>query len=413
MQVQQAIDEIRNFVATGQSVASESLRTYAETYGTACREANDRLRRCDDALRRGLRGEAIRLADTEPNLLDLVASLDFPELPLWRRVCIDNGLPDAPGLLIEQAAALNEAYATEQPLASLMAHHRLMALARAPMGDRLRVLRRIAELDPAMPFWEDDVRAMERARVETMREELRTAVKTSDLTTVGRVLHEATASGWRTNVPADLVRTAKDTTDRFTAAKAIVDLKALLPKVSEAHGAMSHGECKSLLDQWQSIAAAARLSVPAELQEEIDPVFEWVRQTDERYAKQNAFEASCVTLQQAIDTDQPTPALDRAYRATLPFEMELSDDLETQYRQRLATRSAASRQKRRLIYSGIAALFVIVAGSLIYIGYRASVSREVAEVQQSLATALTEVQGGDLEQGVAFTESSCQISTAA
>ena len=166
---QETVDEIRGLVAAGDHLPIQELTTRAAEYVQACRDANDRLRKCIDSLRRNLRGDAIQLAEAEPNLLDLVALLDFPELPHWKVICTTHDLGAPPELLIELATALNEAYAAEEPMENLMAHHRLMALARAPLRERLMVMRRIAELDQSSIFWEEDIQKFELARLDEIR----------------------------------------------------------------------------------------------------------------------------------------------------------------------------------------------------------------------------------------------------
>jgi ABC-type transporter Mla subunit MlaD len=76
---QRIVDDIRTFVHASDQTCNDSLRALAAAYAAACKEANDRLRRCDEFLRQGLRSEAIRFAEAEPNLLDqLVASFTSP-----------------------------------------------------------------------------------------------------------------------------------------------------------------------------------------------------------------------------------------------------------------------------------------------------------------------------------------------
>ena len=151
------IDNIVAFVSSSQIVEAKGVPEWAEAYTELCHQTNERLRRCADALKRGLRSDAIQIADEEPNVLDLVSALDFPGVTEWRGLCALQGLSQPPQLLLEVAAAINEAYATEQPTACMLAHHRLMAVARAPLRDRIVMMRRIAVQDPRSLFWDDDI----------------------------------------------------------------------------------------------------------------------------------------------------------------------------------------------------------------------------------------------------------------
>src|SRR5207302_1550075 len=81
-----------------------------------CEDVNQRLRRCEEFLQRGLRTEAIQFAQVEPPLLDILAVLDFPERSRWAELSLASSLPQVQRLRIESAEALNKAFAEEKAL---------------------------------------------------------------------------------------------------------------------------------------------------------------------------------------------------------------------------------------------------------------------------------------------------------
>ncbi len=97
-------------------------------------------------LKAGLRSEAIQQCEVEPNLLDVVATLDFPERDYWVQLLNQYGHPSSGPLLMDVAADLNEAYAEEQPLETLLDRHRLLALAHSPLRLRIKTLRQLADV---------------------------------------------------------------------------------------------------------------------------------------------------------------------------------------------------------------------------------------------------------------------------
>src|SRR4029077_815572 len=140
---QQTVDEIRSFLQSADQTLTDPVRQLATAYARACQEIGKRLRRCWEFLQQGLRSEAIHLAEAEPNLLDELATLDFPERKQWEEVCLSYGLASPGRLNFEAAEALNEAYADALPLDGLLRKHRLLALTRAPVAQRLSLLRRV------------------------------------------------------------------------------------------------------------------------------------------------------------------------------------------------------------------------------------------------------------------------------
>jgi hypothetical protein len=187
---QRLADEVRSFVRGGDQTFREPLRQLAADYAAACREVNDRLRRCEDFLRQGLRSEAVHFAQAEPPLLDCLAALDFPELPRWTEASLAYGLPAPPPLLSDTAEALNAAYAAEQALAPLLRTHRRLALARAPLGERLGVLRQLEEADRGSPVWQDEVLSLEAARLRQLAAEVETVVAGRDAEALEKLARE-------------------------------------------------------------------------------------------------------------------------------------------------------------------------------------------------------------------------------
>jgi len=139
---QQLIDRIQAIIADDVDADPREVRTLNQELVTAVKDANRRLRECDALLRKGLRTEAIQKCDTEPNLLDVVAVLDFPEWNEWVARARRADLDAPSNLLLDIATELNAAYAVEQPMAQLLKRHRVLALAQAPLSERIETMRR-------------------------------------------------------------------------------------------------------------------------------------------------------------------------------------------------------------------------------------------------------------------------------
>src|SRR5262249_41238807 len=177
---QRIVDDVRSSLYSSGPEAAETVRAAAKAYGEACGEVNERLRRCNELLKAGLRSEAIQQCEVEPNLLDIVATLDFPERDYWVQLLNHHGV-NVPGpLLLDVAADLNEAYAVEQPLETLLDRHRLLALAHSPLNMRIRTMRKLAEVDPLNPIWREDLMIFERQRHKDIQREASEAIASAD-----------------------------------------------------------------------------------------------------------------------------------------------------------------------------------------------------------------------------------------
>lgn len=205
----------------------------AADYMVACDEANERLRHCGNLLKQGLRSEAIQFAEIEPVLLDVVATLDFPERSQWSESVARFGIVAPAPLMLDVAAELNEAYALEQPLSALLARHRLLALARSPIQLRISVLRRLAELDASNPVWHDDLAVFESERQKQLQQELSVAAQNGDvkaLTAIDEELHQP----WVQMPPAALLNWAAETRARIAKREARAEMERLVAVLDAA-----------------------------------------------------------------------------------------------------------------------------------------------------------------------------------
>jgi hypothetical protein len=395
---QRLVDSIRSFLASSNQIRTDEVLDWAVQFAQACKQANDRLRVCMDYLQKGLRTEAIAAAEEQPNLLDLVAALDLPDLAEWREACFGYEMPEPPPLAMESAAALNEAYAEIEPLRAALARHRLLALACAPLQDRLATIRELAGNDPSAAFWDEDVRTFERARLEEIRSVIsRLHASGGNAVAVQRLCDELDFENWRTAIPADLHRRAHDAAARLRHASAATELRNLLPALDLAYSAMSYAECRSLLDQWETIVGDAQMTIPDDLRERIEPILAWAAEQQVALEQQAVFQEACDRLQQALDVDALDADLERTYLTVVRFPLPTPEDLEGRYKARLAARASARRTKRLLILATIVAAFLLACGIVAAIFFQSTRAREVADVQTALQGAVTDVEarGGD------------------
>src|SRR5947199_7901823 len=128
-------EQIGAFLSSPVRRWTDEMTDVAETYATLCREANERFRRCGDYLRRGMRSEAVHLAECPPRLVDLADWLQIPDPAAWEQACAAEGLPVPPRLQLDGLAAVKEAYERERALEPLLARHRVLALAQSPVRE--------------------------------------------------------------------------------------------------------------------------------------------------------------------------------------------------------------------------------------------------------------------------------------
>ncbi|WP_010585441.1 hypothetical protein [Schlesneria paludicola] len=379
--IQQVVDELRFILQREVISQTGELSTLVKEYSRLCHEVNVRLRRCDDCIKQGLRSEALHLAEAKPNLLDSVAILDFPERDELIEVVNLCFLQPPEPLLVEVASTLNAAYAEQEPLQKLMDRHRLLALARAPLVQRLDVLRSLADLDPASPHWEADVAEMERARLREIEAASLAAAKAGDAAALKSLLNEAQAAGWREAVPATLIRDLKGRTNQTVKTAAKRRLGELTHELHTAFSALDLETARPLRDEWNQHQEIAGLGKADPLVEQVEPILGWLKDEDRKRDDERAYAKVVAEVERVLDTDDVEPdVLQRLRRTVDQLPRRLPQTVEMRFRSRLNHQELSQHRRRRLIMLAAASAVVVVVGllgSIVYLSVEGEKSKRL------------------------------------
>ena len=155
MNAQTLILQLQAAAVQPASVPEDQLRTLAQTYSAAWPRVAARLQTCVLYLRQGFRSEAIRLADLEPNLLDQINSLNFPQRNAWMHIASQLGVPTA-DLSFPLAMELNEAYDGLEAYRELVSEFRLLNILKRPVAERVTVLKLLQSAEPRRAVWDEN-----------------------------------------------------------------------------------------------------------------------------------------------------------------------------------------------------------------------------------------------------------------
>ncbi len=353
-----------------QQVTDELTRA-AEEYAALCTTANDRLRQCSTFLQQGLRSEAIHLAEQPPNLLDLVAALDLPDPDAWTEYCQNNGLAVPPALQMDRATQLNEAYAQGAGLDDLLVTHRRLALSRAPVRERLAVLRQITAADTggngASGGWEKDVRLFEKARLKELPTAFHQAMREKDEARIHELMTEVHGSPWLELVPTDLAQAVSDADARFRRAAAESELRPLVEPLREAFAAHDLPACRRLVAYWKQVMERHQTAdLAASLVDEVKPVVAYIADEDKREAKLKRFHDACKAFGALLDRDAPDTELEPAWARLKAFEEPIPPDLDQRYRDKKTARERAASRKHWMRLALAAAIIIVIGGAGVF-----------------------------------------------
>jgi hypothetical protein len=295
---------IRAFLAasddTGTRGWNDETAELAAAYITLVKEANERLRRCAEYLHRGMRSEAVHLAECQPRLLELAEALRLPDPVVWTRACMSHGLPPPPELLTDGLEEIEAAFAVERALEPLLARHRLLALAQSPVKNRQEVLRAVAAQDPKNPSWDEGLRMLDVARFKELRAEAKVAFRAHDRAGLERLVDELEKTPPRAPVPEDLKDGLAKALNSVRLETARKQLLPLLAQLDAARAAGDYDQATELLASWQETVDAAKVVLPADLQAKVRPTVVWVASESQRRGVGRKMQA----IQPAIATGQ-------------------------------------------------------------------------------------------------------------
>lgn len=388
MQTKEIVEAARLMVFTPLEGPTEVLRKAAAEYKALCERINERLVRCGELLRKGQRSEALRLAEMEPNLLDLVAQANFPERDSFVELCQYFGVDIPPPLDEEVAAALNEAYAREQPLEELLRQYRRYALARVPLRRRVHLLRQIAAMDGQNLHWKKDLEVFEQERLREIQKELAAAIQQRDLATLQALEAELTSPYWQCLPPEGLIRMLQAQRQEVSRQIARKEVEELTRELHEAWERFDVAEGRRVREAWQQMAQLAQLAPDDPLHQDVAPAFRWLQEEDEKEAEERASRQALASLERALDRgEKRLPVLQKWYREATRGGRNLPEYLQRQYEIRVSQLEQAAKvrmwQKFAITFL-LTVLLAVSAGWGIYT-YRAYLEyRQITESLQRL-----------------------------
>jgi len=376
-QYEQIVEDIMTILAADVDPTEAAIRDVDTRYADAVNSLNERLVECDKLLHKGFRTEAIQKCEMDPNLLDAMAVMDFPEAPQWGEYVRQFGLPEPPQLRLTIAADLNEAYSHEASLSDRLRQHRLLALARAPLGTRLKVLRQIAKCDPGNPVWQQDLRSWEQVRHDRLPKEVEAAAALEDAKTLAVLGQEVQSKDWLAPPPKALVERVLTAHKQVSVKRARRHLEVLEKELNEAYANFDITRARILRQRWKTHAAVGIEREEDPLLALVAPALEWLDEQERQEQSEKDYQAALAALGAGLDRGLPRQELERLQHAVLGFDRGgLPETLEHRLQERYASLEVASGRKSRLILVSVVLAALLAAGGFAWIGVSLTRSKE-------------------------------------
>ncbi len=205
-------------------------------------------------------------------------------------------LPVAPKLALEQAEALNEAYAEQDPLEDLLRRHRRLALQRAPLRSRISVMRKLAAQDALNPIWNDDLRTFEKARFREIQAEAAFAAQSRNVPALCQLLAEIDQQTWVEAPPKTLVQALRKADAQLRGEQTRAALTEVNTRLNAAYAAGDPIRGRLARQDWIALTSAAPLDPHDPIWERVRDALTWLDDQDRNDALDHAHDEAVAAL---------------------------------------------------------------------------------------------------------------------
>ena len=290
----------------------ETAAKLAGDYAAACHAANLRLQQCEAMIKAGDHQQAVQLAETAPNLLDLVTVLEFRGADEWRSYSQQNTLPLADRIDARAVHALNDCYArgisTDHPL---YAAYRRAVLNRND-EEALKTLQSIARLNPSDSNATSELARLDAKVLAARLQHLSASVEGSDARLVVGEIEIIEAFGFKTRPDGEVWRRAQ-----------AIRCAVLLEEAAKSKNSCLWGDALGKIDFIHSLQNDFKLELLVTSVNQLEALETWARGEKEKDRKQNEFQSLLAELRFRVHQSEEKDTSARYVR--LP---ELRDDYE-------------------------------------------------------------------------------------
>ena len=388
--VTKLVEEIHQILLETDPVESE-LMDLASRHEEVVELATLRLKEIETLLDKGLRPEAIDLAEKAPNLNDIVTALDFAEFEIWNDTLVQFGIQPIQQLPVDIASELNDAYSIAGPLDSLLKRYRTQSLARAPMAERIATLRELRREDKANIRWHLDVEKFETHRLSQMRKELQTAIKKADLNVVAAIDNELASAAWTVKIPGSLRRTTREAHRKLRVDNALGELKPLAHELSDAYAEFDQARATPLRNRFQALADIANLPPTHELFDIASPAMDWLKEEEDRTLAEADYEQGKNAIEAALEGPATVEELERLYHQTIRHGHTLPELLENRIAERTQSLQKQSSRRQTTLLTFIVSACAVACIGIVFIvktvNFQKTVDGHVAQITELLRNA--------------------------
>ena len=375
----------------------------AEDYAVACKAANLRLQQCEAMIKAGDQHQAIQLAETQPNLLDVITMLEFAQADEWRSYCEQRSLAIPDCIDFHAVQTLNDTYgrgiSTDHPL---YAAYRSAVLRRND-EDALKVLQSITRLNPR-----DTNAATELTRLDgdvlTKRiDKLAEYLRNPEPATISAEVEAIEAFGFKTQPSGETWRKAQ-----------AIRCEWLLREAAQVKSSSRWMDALTKLDLIHRLQSELKMEFSPAVLLELEKLDAWAHGEQDKYQQDRQFQSLIAELRYRVSQseEKDTSAhyvelpelrgdfegMHKVWRALTEFTRPIPDDVAVSFKKRIALLEAEIERRtsirRRMILAGS----VVVVGLAGLVAWLVQGHAHRNDFLQTLASAVQQQQARSVEK---------------
>jgi hypothetical protein len=325
--------------------------------------------------------EALRIAETEPILLDLCGELDFVGVENWSSLCMQRKWLKPEPIDGKAVQALNDAYSSGQSLEPLLKEYR-RAVREHRTKECVRLLRRIAAIDAANPNWVGDLKGFEERRLTEIRNEYKAAKLADDAETLAALMVEIN-DDWK--IPRDQVLRdeVRDAARALYEKQAMVVGRSRIQEVAKAYAAMDFDRLATVIAAYESLLRDGYLKPDGSMTMQFDEAKEWLQQETKRRKEEKVYAETLGTLRVAVEKGDAKP-LEEVLNVLTRFDRPIPDRLEERAHELIETHRFAMERVRKRRMVTVAITLVLAAAGIAALVSRQRYDAAKAELRAAL-----------------------------
>ena len=255
----QVVAQINAFLDSSDWTNSPVSREILAAYTECCVAANRRLEQCSMLLGSRKTAEAVNQAERDPSLFEIVPLLNFPRLAQFLELCDWYDWPMPPQLNMAVFEQLKSASAgmSESGLTELVTEYRRIARGGDPL-EKVRLLRKIAALDPGNPEWRQNQKQLETELLPDLIDRAKAAIEQEDFTALADLQRELTHPELQIAVPEIVLEKIRRVLDGHRRAELRKRAAAILEEVNQAYSAFEQRRLQREEAERQACAATRK-----------------------------------------------------------------------------------------------------------------------------------------------------------